>query len=113
MSSPLRLEWDEDGLHLMIDVAEIQDFRLGYDGVSITGKLHTGQALALYDVVEEALGEWAREGRRVEQLHSVHASLHPSDEDCGYALDDPKHPTYRERMADAGDLARKREREER
>lgn len=26
------------------------------------------------------------------------------DDDCGYDLNDPKHPTYAERMADAADI---------
>ena len=35
------------------------------------------------------------------------------DEDCGYELADPKHPTFYERMADYADLLRKHEREDR
>lgn len=34
------------------------------------------------------------------------------DDDCGYEPDDPKHPTYAERMFDAADRARKIERGE-
>lgn len=34
------------------------------------------------------------------------------DEDCGYALDDPKHPTYDQRYADWVDHTRKARRED-
>lgn len=33
------------------------------------------------------------------------------DDDTGYELNDPKHPSFFDRMADYADLARKRERE--
>ena len=34
------------------------------------------------------------------------------DEDMGYERDDPKHPTYSERMADMADYLRERARDE-
>lgn len=34
------------------------------------------------------------------------------DDDTGYDLSDPKHPTFFDRMADQADLARKREKED-
>lgn len=33
------------------------------------------------------------------------------DDDAGYDYGDPKHPSYAERMCEAGDLARKRAKE--
>lgn len=37
----------------------------------------------------------------------------PADDECdAYDLDDPKHPTYRERMLDRADIIRKSQRED-
>lgn len=94
------LEGDEDGWHLLVT---------SEDGTQHDWRIH-GVAFdfATSDGMRSLL-EWAREGaavrREVELSRDIDADGEP------YAPDDPKHPHYRELMAEAADQARKEARE--
>ena len=64
-------------------------------------------ALKFYENVQAELGGWAREA--LDARHAVRNGVSlteyltgaPEVDPDAYALDDPKHPTYHERMVDA------------
>ena len=97
------IESDEQGfeLHLLLD----DDIctHSSQDGWLVLN-IH-GVAEELYDVVKGSIGPWLQE------RGAARASWPGPDAGDGYALDDPKHPTYHERYAGAADDARKARRE--
>lgn len=88
------LDSDEDGFTLALTTDEA-DYRICVD-------LDAGRQLL---VALEPLREWIAEGDRQRVLYDRASPQERAavlrvvdDSDCGYALDDPKHPTYYERM---------------
>lgn len=113
----LRIESDEGGfeLHLWLD----EDIEVPADGRIVLNIQRV--AMTLQEEVERTIGPWAAEAHSVRvEWEASRGPLPPvNDEypdhdlsDEGYDLDDPKHPTFRERMADWVDMARKREKGE-
>ncbi len=62
----------------------------------------------LYELVKSELGPWIDEMRDARaDFETQRRYGYNPDEDSGYELSDPKHPTFYERMADRADLDRK------
>lgn len=112
-SSPIALEWDEDGLHVVMDLDEMQGVVLTYENGKIHAVMHTGQAWDLYEHVHDTLADWHAEGMAAKR--SVARGEGPNgevSEDSGYDPLDPKHPHYAANIAELGDARRKRDRGE-
>lgn len=62
------------------------------------------EAAAYEDDRRQALQDGAEEAEN-ERRQLGSAYWLNRDDDCGYELNDPKHPTYAERMADAADIS--------
>lgn len=124
MSSPIQLEWEENGLHVTIDVDELRGCVLELDGSTLRGVMHAGQALAFYEHVGEVLGEHYREasaaradvvaGRKPCGCCFAWSSYcehgEPLDEVDGLDITDPKHPRYAENLRELADELRERDR---
>ena len=94
----IRVDPDERGFALIIDTDEGDKLY-----VEIPGTL---AALDFYASVRSQMSGWAAEAESARAAVAAGVSLEdytgatvPAD-DSGYALDDPKHPTYHERMVD-------------
>jgi hypothetical protein len=86
----IKLEGEEDGWHLLVQDADGNDYDFRIQGVAYEFAGSRGLL---------GLLEWRAEGE------AARLSRPPRDEpeETGYALDDPKHPTFHERMADLAD----------
>jgi hypothetical protein len=109
----VRIEADENGFELWLWVDQDPPVdNLGRMIVNVQGI-----APELHHEVVKVIGPWVAEMNEARQtyIREQGAKLGPSpddeDDDCGYDMDDPKHPTFRERMADWVDIARKAEKE--
>lgn len=90
------IDIDEQGFELVLDT-DSGEFRVNIQMV----------ALKLHDLVRREIGPYAAEAEQARAdiatgTFSVRAEILEliTDQDSGYALDDPKHPTYYERMVD-------------
>lgn len=97
----VRIDSDERGFELHVIVDEWPE-----DGGSGLMILNV-QAVAeeLFDAVKSSIGPWLQE--RDAAYLEWQATRSSSDGVYDFELDDPKHPTFHERMADAADHARK------
>lgn len=94
----LEVDSDEDGFHLIVRDSNGQEYDF-----HIQGAYEFAGSPGL-----RALLDWRIEG---ESVRAALRELPTGAEGEGYDLDDPKHPGYREHMAEGADLARKAERE--
>lgn len=104
-----REDSDERGLWLVFNIDDVCG---SFDDMNGTLRISLSDyfdQVELVKFVDEHVKPQVAEYEAHRALYAV--TRHALDADEGYALDDPKHSTYRERMVDAGDLARKRERE--
>jgi hypothetical protein len=93
----LRIDWDERGPELTLET----------DEGDVTYLI--GDWMEFWLVIDKELGAWYREGQAAAREYRAHAHV----EDLGgggggYELDDPKHPTYYDRMSAAYDEGRSR-----
>jgi hypothetical protein len=97
----IRFESDENGWELVLEGDFVETFQryLASDTCVVRLNMH-GVAFDLCGTrgMHELL-MWAAEGRAAQR--EVAAS---ADDGDGYALDDPKHPTYHDRMSGHADL---------
>ncbi len=108
----VKIESDERGFELHIVVGD--DIDVDDQGRAILNV--QGVAEELYDAVKGAIGPWLaeRDAAYAEWERSDRARR-PDDidrDDEGYALDDPKHPTFHERYAAGADIDRKARKEQ-
>ncbi len=94
-----RITVGEDEGHYTLDIETDEGDRLRVD-------IH-GVVLKFYDDVRREIGPYAYEADMARRdiatgTFSVRAEMLGAiaDQDTGYALDDPKHPTYHDRMVD-------------
>ena len=96
-----------DSVYLDTDEGRFQLHIHTDEGEHIIADIHA-QAIEFYENVQAELGGWAREA--LEARHAVRSGVtreeyldsgYRDELGSGYALDDPKHPTYHERMVDA------------
>lgn len=106
MIDEARIEAEEDGFDLILTgdvVEEVQRYLDDQDADSILLRLSQDAAIQLLAQAQKTLGPW------VADYEFYRAEYHRSsprgacrvlghDDDCGYDLSDPKHPTYAERM---------------
>lgn len=123
MSSPIKLEWEENGLHVTIDVDELHACVLELDGSRMRGVMRGGDALAFYEHVVDVLTDHYREasaarasvaaGQTVEDFagRASRVQYAGEDETGGLDITDPDHPGYAANLLELGDMLRKRERE--
>jgi hypothetical protein len=81
------------------------------DGNDLNVYIDNHNAVALYQAVRKELDGYIREMEQAKSEWRWRRAFRVQ-EDVGYDLDDPKHPTYVERVVDGADLARKREKGE-
>ncbi len=103
----VKIESDERGFELHLIVGD--DIDVDEQGRAILN-VHA-VAEELYDAVKASIGPWLAERDNAYQEWRVSRAAGEPTNDCGYALDDPKHPTFHDRYAAAGDHARKARKE--
>lgn len=90
----VKVDDDEGRIVLIVETDE---------GDTVTVNIHN-VALEFYADVQRKLRPYALEADDARRAVAAGVSLKSyvgaaeDDDDCGYALDDPKHPTYYERM---------------
>ena len=90
----IRIDTDEGRFILIIDTEEIGTLRVNFHNI----------ALEFEDEVRRELRPYALEAQHAREAVQNGVSLNeyltdvPDDDGDGYDLDDPKHPTWRERM---------------
>lgn len=89
------IEGGEAGWHLVI---YIHDAPAGDD----LHRFRIGLPDQFKAEVDRTIGAWLAEGEAVRA--SMPAGIGTEAADTGYAFDDPKHPTYHDRMSDAADF---------
>ncbi len=96
----IRIESDENGWELVLSgdfVQAFTDYLNDAGATEVRLSLHS----AAWDFANSrglaALEDWAEQGREVKREMAV--AVDPND-GGGYEPDDPKHPTYYERMVD-------------
>lgn len=115
----IRIETEEDGFHLVVD------FLAGPEGDEQTLSFLIEEPDEFYKHVRFAIEPWLRERKDAqrafqkdwERTHppgsfpafssvpALKEAIRQGIADSGaYELDDPKHPTYHDRMSDAADL---------
>jgi hypothetical protein len=83
------------------------EITLGVSTDGMIGLLMEMERCGLVDYVREMRAA-ERDWQRMGPLERAEALGEGDPHESGYALDDPKHETFRERMADAADAMRKR-----
>jgi hypothetical protein len=94
----LLVQEDARSYSLAISEIELADEDNGPDRLTLW--LTDRDAIALLEAVEAGIGEYVAEMRLHQKLYEASKHRHEDEVDPGegYDLDDPKHPTYRERM---------------
>jgi hypothetical protein len=114
-----RVDIDEDGFFLVLDgdfTTPVKAYLARDDGRLVL-KIGRDAVFELVAACRQDLEPWVNEYEHHRALHAAdpRGMLHvlPGVEsDSGYDPDDPKSPGWSERVADAADLARKREKGE-
>lgn len=88
----IKIEADEDGMHLLLEDEDGERYDFNIQLVAYAFAASPG----LRDLLD-----WYREGESVRREHGASAGRLDADE--GYALEDPKHPTYHDRMSGLAD----------
>src|SRR5579859_1251587 len=101
----IRIDSEEDGFWLEVIDDEDNGYPLDENGAKVSFptygyRVRIDNPEHLYELVKSELGPWIDEMRdaRAEYEASRKWGYNP-DEDSGYALTDPKHPTFHDRMS--------------
>lgn len=89
IADDIRIETDERTFVLEID---------GPDGVTERFSLNQEAGERLYDAARREIGPWIHERDAALTLYRAAAEALTPDADGGYDLDDPKHPTFVDRL---------------
>jgi hypothetical protein len=105
MPDTFRIEDDgPDGLTITFNAGDVP-VQLDYDGTVSIVLRGTGERWEFYEAVDQALGDWYREGQRERRAYEQ-----ASDEERARVLGldelDPSHPDYTKNLADLADIRR-------
>jgi hypothetical protein len=103
----IRIDSEEDGFWITVEDDEDTGHEIGFgqdDSHVIGYRMRIDDPEALYKAVKDVIAPWIdeRNDAKAEFEASQRYGYNP-DEDSGYALTDPKHPTFHDRMAGFSD----------
>lgn len=105
----------DEGFHLVLlgDFTDPVERYLAVDDGRLVLRIGQDAVFELLAAAKRELEPWVNDFEHYRSLHAGERRgiirVVPSvDDDCGYDLDDPKHPGWSNLVADAADIARKR-----
>ncbi len=106
----IRIDSEEDGFWITVEDDEVtggpikDEPDLGFQVPVIGYRMRIDDPEALYKAVKDVIAPWIDERNDAKAEFDARARYgYNPDEDSGYDLSDPKHPTYHDRMAGFSD----------